>query len=155
MTYRLSRCARRSRCSFPAARMAVDWQKLACAIAARNRFAVITGGPGTGKTTTVVRLLGLLQAQALTGRASPVIRLAAPTGKAAARLGESIAGAVKDLGPTHCRAHSRCARRSPLRSAARSTGCSAAGRLSPLSAPRRNPLSVDVLVIDEASRTSR
>src|SRR5690606_39809387 len=42
----------------------VDYQKLACALAARNRFAVITGGPGTGKTTTVVNLLAALQAAA-------------------------------------------------------------------------------------------
>ena len=72
----------------------VDWQKLACAVASRQRFAIITGGPGTGKTTTVVRLLGLLQQAA-----SPRLRigLAAPTGKAAARLTESIAGAVNRL----------------------------------------------------------
>ena len=42
-----------------------DWQKLACALAARSAFSIITGGPGTGKTTTVVRLLALLQALAL------------------------------------------------------------------------------------------
>jgi len=42
----------------------VDYQKLACALAARNRFAVITGGPGTGKTTTVVNLLAALQSVA-------------------------------------------------------------------------------------------
>ena len=67
----------------------VDYQKLACALTARNHFAVITGGPGTGKTTTVVKLLAALQAIA---GASPErqgrkyrIRLAAPTGKAAAR----------------------------------------------------------------------
>ncbi len=77
---------------------AVDWQKLACALAARSGFAVITGGPGTGKTTTVVRLLALLQSLALaeSGRALR-IRLAAPTGKAAARLNASIAGAVRRL----------------------------------------------------------
>jgi ATP-dependent exoDNAse (exonuclease V) alpha subunit len=39
----------------------VDWQKLACALATRAGFSIITGGPGTGKTTTVVRLLALLQ----------------------------------------------------------------------------------------------
>ncbi|WP_355661643.1 exodeoxyribonuclease V subunit alpha [Halomonas salifodinae] len=81
---------------------ALDWQKAACALAARSPFAVITGGPGTGKTTTVVKLLALLQAMALgrpeTDSARALrIRLAAPTGKAAARLNESIAGQVKQL----------------------------------------------------------
>jgi exodeoxyribonuclease V alpha subunit len=37
---------------------ATDWQKLACALAARSAFSIITGGPGTGKTTTVVKLAG-------------------------------------------------------------------------------------------------
>jgi len=79
-----------------------DWQKVACALAARKRLTLITGGPGTGKTTTVVRLLALLQSSAQTngqeGRAMRVA-LAAPTGKAAARLGESIASAVAHLPP--------------------------------------------------------
>jgi exodeoxyribonuclease V alpha subunit len=58
----------------------------------------VTGGPGTGKTTTVVRLLALLQTLALEDHGQPLrIRLAAPTGKAAARLNESIAGAVSQL----------------------------------------------------------
>ena len=77
----------------------LDWQKTACALAARNRFGIITGGPGTGKTTTVVRLLALLQTLQLAHSPSqPLrIRLAAPTGKAAARLNESIAGQVSSL----------------------------------------------------------
>ncbi|WP_290784930.1 exodeoxyribonuclease V subunit alpha, partial [Halomonas sp.] len=76
----------------------LDWQKAACALAARSPFAVITGGPGTGKTTTVVKLLALLQTLALgEGRRALRIRLAAPTGKAAARLNESIAGQVAGL----------------------------------------------------------
>jgi exodeoxyribonuclease V alpha subunit len=80
---------------------APDWQKVACALAARQRFTIITGGPGTGKTTTVVRLLALLQS--LSER--PLrIALAAPTGKAAARLGESIARAVQLL-PLAMQAH--------------------------------------------------
>lgn len=80
---------------------APDWQKVACAVAARGKFTLITGGPGTGKTTTVVRLLALLQSQA----SRPLrMALAAPTGKAAARLGESIAQAVKKL-PAHMQAH--------------------------------------------------
>jgi exodeoxyribonuclease V alpha subunit len=74
--------------------VAPDWQKVACALAARSRFTLITGGPGTGKTTTVVRLLALLQHGA---RATLRVALAAPTGKAAARLGESIASAIAQL----------------------------------------------------------
>ncbi len=82
---------------FPASPQ-LDWQKAACALAARSPFAVITGGPGTGKTTTVVKLLALLQTLALgEGRRALRIRLAAPTGKAAARLNESIAGQVSGL----------------------------------------------------------
>jgi len=76
-----------------------DFQKIACALAARSRFSVITGGPGTGKTTTVVKLLAALQAVASEtgeGRKNR-IRLAAPTGKAAARLNESIGSAVESL----------------------------------------------------------
>jgi len=74
-----------------------DWQKIACALAARGAFTVITGGPGTGKTTTVVRLLALLQSAALSQGHKLRIRLAAPTGKAAARLTESIGTAIQRL----------------------------------------------------------
>jgi exodeoxyribonuclease V alpha subunit len=71
---------------------------MACALAARSQFAVITGGPGTGKTNTVIRLLGLLQASALdAGHPTLRIRLAAPTGKAAARLDEAIGGQIDQL----------------------------------------------------------
>ncbi len=83
---------------------APDWQKMACALAGTSAFAIITGGPGTGKTTTVVKLLALLQSQELLqGHAdgTPVrplrISLAAPTGKAAARLTESIVQALDRL----------------------------------------------------------
>jgi len=76
-----------------------DWQKIACALAARHAFAIITGGPGTGKTTTVVKLLAVLQHLALQRPAArPLrVRLAAPTGKAAARLAESVATARSKL----------------------------------------------------------
>jgi len=81
--------------------VAPNWQKVACALAARGRFTIITGGPGTGKTTTVVRLLALLQSQS----DRPLrVALAAPTGKAAARLGESITQAVQHL-PLAMQAH--------------------------------------------------
>ncbi|MEA2480529.1 MAG: exodeoxyribonuclease alpha subunit, partial [Thermoleophilaceae bacterium] len=65
-----------------------DRQRMAAAVAALRRFAVVAGGPGTGKTTTVARIVALLMEQA-TG-AAPLVALAAPTGKAAARLLESV-----------------------------------------------------------------
>lgn len=73
-----------------------DWQMLAAANACLNRFSVITGGPGTGKTTTVTRLLAALISQQPNLR----IALAAPTGKAAARLVESILAAKSRLAET-------------------------------------------------------
>ena len=65
----------------------IDWQRAAATMAINQAFCMITGGPGTGKTTTVVKILALLQElsdQPL------LIALAAPTGKAAMRLQESI-----------------------------------------------------------------
>ncbi|MBS7470304.1 exodeoxyribonuclease V subunit alpha [Pseudomonas syringae] len=81
----------------PSPQAVIDWQKLACALATRKGFSIITGGPGTGKTTTVVRLLALLQAPAVQSGQPLRIRLAAPTGKAAARLTESISQQVQSL----------------------------------------------------------
>lgn len=84
----------------PASNDAPDWQKVACALAARQPFSIITGGPGTGKTTTVVRLLAALTSLHLDtdgSHALPRIALCAPTGKAAARLGESIGDKVRDI----------------------------------------------------------
>src|SRR5690349_1501539 len=60
----------------------VDWQKVAVALAMMRKLTIISGGPGTGKTTTVVNLLACLLAQDPECR----IALAAPTGKAAARM---------------------------------------------------------------------
>ncbi|QNG38867.1 exodeoxyribonuclease V subunit alpha [Geodermatophilaceae bacterium NBWT11] len=74
---------------------APDRQRLAAAVAAGRWVSVITGGPGTGKTHTVARLLALLVAQE-----GPRVRiaLAAPTGKAAARLQESVRAQAAELG---------------------------------------------------------
>ena len=66
-----------------------DRQRQAALTALHRRFSVISGGPGTGKTTTVVRILGLLLEEP--GGERHRIALAAPTGKAAARLASSIA----------------------------------------------------------------
>jgi exodeoxyribonuclease V alpha subunit len=66
----------------------IDWQQVAVAVSLLKRLAVITGGPGTGKTTTVAKILSVWE-ELHAGRPSRV-RLAAPTGKAAARLKESL-----------------------------------------------------------------
>jgi exodeoxyribonuclease V alpha subunit len=79
---------------FPAADGEPDAQRLAAAVSALSWLSVLSGGPGTGKTTTVARLLALLLDQP--GR--PVrIALAAPTGKAAARLEEAVRRAAAEL----------------------------------------------------------
>lgn len=75
----------------------VNWQKVAVAAAVLNTLTVISGGPGTGKTTTVVRLLALLLEQGRETGNMPTIALAAPTGKAAARLESSIQEALQNL----------------------------------------------------------
>ncbi|RUR32096.1 exodeoxyribonuclease V subunit alpha [Vreelandella andesensis] len=138
----------------------LNWQKTACALAARSRFGIITGGPGTGKTTTVVRLLALLQTLQLAHSPSqPLrIRLAAPTGKAAARLNESIAGQVDSLPiaqlETLLSEHSS----SVPNEIAIPTEVTTLHRLLGARPDTRhfrynaaNPLALDVLVIDEAS----
>lgn len=133
---------------------AIDYQKLACALAARSRFAVITGGPGTGKTTTVVNLLAALQAVAGEDpeRAGHKyrIRLAAPTGKAAARLNESIGGAVRRLPlaglPGDIRPDDIPTKVTTLHRLLGSRPDSRKFRHN-----RDNPLMVDILVVDEAS----
>jgi exodeoxyribonuclease V alpha subunit len=74
----------------------MDWQKLACAVALRASLTVITGGPGTGKTYTAARLLALLFAMHEEPQRLRVA-LAAPTGKAAARLRQSIDASLQEL----------------------------------------------------------
>jgi exodeoxyribonuclease V alpha subunit len=74
----------------------VDRQRLAAAVAMLSSVSVIAGGPGTGKTTTVAALLTVLADQP--GR-TPRVALAAPTGKAAARLTEAVAQARERLDP--------------------------------------------------------
>lgn len=132
---------------FPAEAEALNWQKVACAVAARGSFAVITGGPGTGKTTTVVRLLGLLQTLAQKRNEPRLrIRLAAPTGKAAARLNASIAGQIERLDVDIAVKQAIPAEVTTLHRLLGSRPDTRAFRHD-----RDNPLHLDVLVIDEAS----
>ena len=130
---------------------APDWQKVACALAARSKLTLITGGPGTGKTTTVVRLLALLQAASASASAlqpaqgavaAPLrVALAAPTGKAAARLGESIASAIAQL-PEALRPAS----------VAQAVTLHKLLQIRPDQASSATPeLAVDLVIVDEAS----
>ncbi len=70
----------------------IDWQKIAACISVIKGFSVISGGPGTGKTTTITKVLALFAEQWAASRKDERIRifLTAPTGKAAARLKTSI-----------------------------------------------------------------
>jgi len=78
-----------------AGRKGPDWQKIAAILAATRKFCVISGGPGTGKTTTIVKLMALLLEM---NHSKPLkIALAVPTGKAAAKLQDSIRAAQEDL----------------------------------------------------------
>jgi exodeoxyribonuclease V alpha subunit len=124
---------------FPGA-IAQDEQKLAVALALCRRFTVISGGPGTGKTTTVARLLACLLADVPQSR----ILLTAPTGKAAARLQESLLAAKETL-------PADIAERLPRHASTlhRLLGFGAKGQ-APLH-HSGNPLEADTLVVDEAS----
>ena len=129
----------------------VDWQQLACAVALRSRVAVLTGGPGTGKTYPAARLLALLAAMEPPGRPWRVA-LAAPTGKAAARLRQSIDGALQDLqtplqGVLDVQALAQ--RLGPARTLHALLGAQPHTRQMRHHAG--HPLDVDVLLVDEAS----
>lgn len=130
---------------------APNWQKIACALALRQRLGVITGGPGTGKTYTAARLMAA--ALALAGhRADLRIRLAAPTGKAAARLSESLQLALQEL-PAAILAD-QALHQALLRIPAARTLHSLLGASPGTRALRHdaaNPLALDWLIVDEAS----
>ncbi|KAF1728402.1 exodeoxyribonuclease V subunit alpha [Pseudoxanthomonas mexicana] len=127
-----------------------DRQARAAALALRHALLLVTGGPGTGKTTTTARLLVLLVAQALhAGRASPRIALAAPTGRAAERMAESVRQAVQALAASGVDAD--------LLAALPTSGTTLHRLLGTIpDSPRfrhdgDNPLPFDVVVVDEAS----
>jgi exodeoxyribonuclease V alpha subunit len=118
----------------------LDWQRIAVALALRGRFTVISGGPGTGKTTTVAAIL----AGAIGRQSDSRIALAAPTGKAAARLADAIAeraealsAGVRERLPKRAQTVHRLLGVNP-----------ATGRVAH---DRDRPLPIDLLVVDEAS----
>lgn len=118
-----------------------DWQRVAAEAAVTGNFCVISGGPGTGKTRTIGSILSLLIGQGATRFA-----LAAPTGKAAARLKESLRGTrarrdcddpATSLFPDDVTTLHRLLGARPNRTT--------------FFRNRENPLEVDAVVVDEAS----
>ncbi|WED21245.1 exodeoxyribonuclease V subunit alpha [Vibrio sp. JC009] len=124
----------------------MSWQKVAAAVALNQRLAVISGGPGTGKTTTVAKLLAVIADHSRSGGKTMNIKLVAPTGKAAARLTESLGNALREL---------------PVSDEVKALIPTEAGTIHRLlgAVPNRaefrhnqaNPLHLDLLVVDEAS----
>ncbi len=129
---------------FPIQTGKVHWQRVAAIMAVLRSFCVIAGGPGTGKTSTVVKILALLIEQAAGRKLS--IALAAPTGKAAARMKEAVraalgnlnvCGTVLELIPQEAFTLHRLLGTIPGSSSSRYDG--------------QNLLPYDVIVVDEAS----
>jgi exodeoxyribonuclease V alpha subunit len=127
-----------------------DEQRAAARLALSQPVTVLTGGPGTGKTTTVARLLALLAEQAHRASAPPLrVALAAPTGKAAARLQQAVAFELGKLdasdrarlGQLHAMTLHRLLGPRP-------------GTSSRFKHHRGNRLPHDVIVVDETSMVS-
>lgn len=132
---------------FPVQEKSFDGQKLAAAIALTRRFSLIAGGPGTGKTTTVVKVLALLREWGNRAGEKFRICMAAPTGKAAARLAQAIQHALQ---------HDLCIDRQ-LAASIPYDVTTVHRLLRPLPNSSRfrhtadNPLPCDVLLVDEVS----
>jgi len=117
-----------------------DWQRLAIAHALVNPLTIISGGPGTGKTTIVTTLIAALAMR----EPPPRIALTAPTGKAAARMEAALGGMMETIDPV-------LASRLPKRATTIHTLLGARPESGEFRHHRDNPLSCDVLIVDEAS----
>lgn len=128
-----------ARSTFPAGMSPDEHQVAAIATAVGRPTLVLAGGPGTGKTATVARMLVALQARS---ERTLRVALAAPSGKAAARLAESVSGELAGIGM----------RRPSIDPA--TTVHKLLGSMGPLRGFRRGPLDPlphDVVVVDEMS----
>lgn len=126
-----------------------DRQRVAAATAVARRLSVVAGGPGTGKTTTVARILALLHEQAAAeGQPPPRVALAAPTGKAAARLGEAVQAEARGLDTSDAVRAALLA--TPTSTLHRLLGWRPGGH-SRFRHDRANPLPHQVVIVDECS----
>lgn len=126
---------------FPDNLQKTNWQKIAAFAALTRNFCVISGGPGTGKTTTISKILALIYEQAKENNLR--IALTAPTGKAAARLQEAVFS-KKDILPSHVQ--DADIRASTIHRLLGTVHSSPYFRYN-----AKNPLPLDVLIVDEAS----
>ncbi len=127
---------------------APDRQRLAAETAVRQRLTIVSGGPGTGKTSTVARLLLLiLEQHAALGQPPPQMLLCAPTGKAATHLAGALSEGLERAGasdearraiPSEASTIHRCLRPYP-------------GSSTRFRHDAEHPLPIDLLVVDEAS----
>ena len=128
-----------------------DWQRRAAKQVTQQSFSIITGGPGTGKTTTILKILAILQELQLaqSSAQSPrslTMALAAPTGKAAMRLQESMGAGKKHL---HCSEEVKRLLPDAVTTIHRLLGAKPASPY--FRHNQENPLVHDLVVIDEAS----
>ncbi|WP_392560220.1 exodeoxyribonuclease V subunit alpha [Orbus mooreae] len=125
----------------------IDWQKVATASAIIHPVTIVSGGPGTGKTTTISKILVMLTALHQEQSLQPLrIIAAAPTGKAAARLTESLSKALATLDVPQT--IKKCI---PVEAVTLHRLLGATISSNKYLYNQDNPLSVDILLIDEAS----
>jgi len=120
---------------------AIDWQLIATLSAVLNNFTIITGGPGTGKTTTVAKILAIL----FNHNPALKVALGAPTGKAAARMAESLKNAAGIL-PKDIKEKFETLEPSTIHRLLKSQKGSIYFKHN-----KANPIHFDVLIIDESS----
>lgn len=129
-----------------------NWQAVAAFMALRHQLSVISGGPGTGKTYTIVRLLRLLVEDALENHQHPpLIALAAPTGKAAARMLESVQQGLLTMRTEANLDHDTLAAYIPAKAQTLHRLLGLTGQTTRPRFDGNNPLPHDVIIIDEAS----
>ena len=133
---------------FPDFSTTEEKQARAARVAVEGRLAIIAGGPGTGKTTAVARIMALLIENHTTDAPGPRIALLAPTGKAAQRLAESITSTIERGMPVAADVLERIPREAST--IHRALGVSAFAATT-FRHDEDNPLNADVVLVDEAS----